>query len=692
MPQGAFYVTKTTLEGFEEVRIDGRSVLEAWPTLQATLSSRGGRELAELFAEPVPTRGNDAAPTSISWYAAFDAEPIRLTGLDPGARAAPEARLREQLAELTRLLDDPEIGPLLGGALHVGALDDIWVLDGRPLLTNWGVLPTAAARSSRTREEHFRQSLGRYLALAQAPPLTSDDWRARRGQSGPARPAVAAAVPAAAASAATGAAAAGAAMAASRSAGATTPGAAESAATAGGAGSAAPPPPGGGGTIHVVTSRRGGRTWIGPLIAVVVLALILGYLLIPGVLLYPPEPPPAAAPGPGDDLTLRRDINHALEDRAKALREAVGQNVCRADGQLVLPDGTPLNGAGGEGGAGGAPGAKAGPSPNALVPPDPGALTVPPGAEAATTPSFQGSLVDLLDQATVLVVVAGEHGAIGSGFFVAPETVVTNRHVVEGAAPDQLFVTNQKLGGLQPARIKDITASSTIGGPDFAVLEVPSAAHLPQLALTSRVERLENVVAGGFPGVIMDTDVNFQALRNGDPTAIPQMAVTQGVVTVIQKAGPDLPIIVHTANISPGNSGGPLVDSCGRVVGINTFIRVDQESSSRLNYALQASALAAFLSEHGIPHTLLDDPCQPQVASAPPPAQAQPGTQPSSPTPAPETGAPSAPAANANPPAPATGAKPSAPPAGAKPPPSPAPEPGAPTQPPPPPPGAAPKR
>jgi hypothetical protein len=96
MAQGAFYVTKTTLEGAEEVRIDGRSVLESHATLQATLQSRAGREAAELFAEPLVTRGNDASPTSISWYAAVDAEPIRLTSLDPGARAAPEARLREQ--------------------------------------------------------------------------------------------------------------------------------------------------------------------------------------------------------------------------------------------------------------------------------------------------------------------------------------------------------------------------------------------------------------------------------------------------------------------------------------------------------------------------------------------------------------------------------------------------------------------
>ena len=356
-------------------------------------------------------------------------------------------------------------------------------------------------------------------------------------------------------------------------------------------GRAAPAPsaqPPGGGTLHVVTSQRAGRAWIGPLIAVVVLALILIFLLIPGVLLYPSQPIAEAGLGLNEDLALRRDINETLRERLDALRGAVAENVCRADGELVLPDGRrpdglPPGAAGEAAGPEGAPG----PSPQALLPPDPQQLVPPPDPAAPSQP-FTGSLVDLLDQATVLVVVAAENGGIGSGFFVAPQIVVTNRHVIEGAGADQVFVTNQTLGGLQPARILHRTTSSDIGSPDYAVLEVPTAGDLPQLALASRVQRLDNVVAGGYPGVILETDVSFQALRGGDPTAIPQMAVTQGVVTVIQQAGPDLPIIIHTANIAPGNSGGPLIDSCGRVVGVNTFIRVDGETSSRLNYALQA--------------------------------------------------------------------------------------------------------
>ena len=47
--------------------------------------------------------------------------------------------------------------------------------------------------------------------------------------------------------------------------------------------------------------------------------------------------------------------------------------------------------------------------------------------------------------------------------------------------------------------------------------------------------------------------------------------MTQGVVTVVQNRGQDLPIVIHTADISPGNSGGPLIDERGRVVGVVTL-------------------------------------------------------------------------------------------------------------------------
>ena len=54
-----------------------------------------------------------------------------------------------------------------------------------------------------------------------------------------------------------------------------------------------------------------------------------------------------------------------------------------------------------------------------------------------------------------------------------------------------------------------------------------------------------------------------------------------------------------SASIAKGNSGGPLVDGCGRVVGINTFINVDQSQSSKINYAIRSQVIATFLQAAG---------------------------------------------------------------------------------------------
>ena len=169
MAQGAFYVTKTTLEGAEEVRIDGRSVIESHATLQATP------------AEPRRPRAGGA---------------VRRAGGDPGQRCEPHQHLlvcglRCRAAPAHRASTPaPARRPRPGcasssprsprcsrttrsaccwaAASTSARSSDVWVLDGRPLLTNWGVLPAAAARSGRAREEHFHRTLGRYMALRRA--------------------------------------------------------------------------------------------------------------------------------------------------------------------------------------------------------------------------------------------------------------------------------------------------------------------------------------------------------------------------------------------------------------------------------------------------------------------------------------------------------------------------------------------
>ena len=52
----------------------------------------------------------------------------------------------------------------------------------------------------------------------------------------------------------------------------------------------------------------------------------------------------------------------------------------------------------------------------------------------------------------------------------------------------------------------------------------------------------------------------------------PEVVLSKGTVSAIQNKERNTPMVLHSADISAGNSGGPLIDSCGRGVGINTYI------------------------------------------------------------------------------------------------------------------------
>lgn len=186
----------------------------------------------------------------------------------------------------------------------------------------------------------------------------------------------------------------------------------------------------------------------------------------------------------------------------------------------------------------------------------------------------------------------------GTGFFVAPGVLVTNSHVVNKAA-GKILVTSK---ALKRPVIATLVAQATDGGRDYAILQVtlPDGAEISELPFAEHTQRTDKIGAWGFPDIVGKNDPAYRRLlRDADLSAVPELSYTEGVVSALLERKP--PLIVHTAPISPGNSGGPLLNAAGEIVGINTMITLDEESYRQASIALSGRDLHDFLQQHGIP-------------------------------------------------------------------------------------------
>ncbi len=227
-----------------------------------------------------------------------------------------------------------------------------------------------------------------------------------------------------------------------------------------------------------------------------------------------------------------------------------------------------------------------------------------PAATDAVVP--RDELVAHLKRAVALVLT--KQGS-GSGFFITPDTLFTNAHVIEGAQNGEVLVLGPDIG-VRCATILAQVKRAGLQGRDYALLRLQGATASATLPLSTTATELQPVIAAGFPGLLIENDIHFQRLLRGTPTGMPDLILSQGSIMAVQNRNSSLPTIAHGAAISAGNSGGPLVDACGRVIGVNTFIRVAVDQASHAGYAIASDDVVRFIKERGVSPTVRNAPCR----------------------------------------------------------------------------------
>lgn len=178
--------------------------------------------------------------------------------------------------------------------------------------------------------------------------------------------------------------------------------------------------------------------------------------------------------------------------------------------------------------------------------------------KASTSSDFSGVIEDSIKSVVTVRTDIGQ----GTGFIIKDDGyVVTNAHVLSGGR--QVYVLDYE----QNEHLTELIGYDI--NLDIALLKIEGNYPALELGNSDNVQVGEKVIAIGNPLGL-------------------QFSVSEGIVSAINRVGAnELPAYIQTdAALNPGNSGGPLINTAGEVIGINNFKVGSGES---LGFALESN-------------------------------------------------------------------------------------------------------
>lgn len=201
-----------------------------------------------------------------------------------------------------------------------------------------------------------------------------------------------------------------------------------------------------------------------------------------------------------------------------------------------------------------------------------------------------------------VVVQLSDGVGLGTGFVIGAVPgskdlyFATNHHVIDGAESIQIG-----FGLKDRVVVYSATVAVKSRGHDMAVLRLKVKGNenhtTPILVLAHReIEKGEEAYAIGYPGVA-DNSVADWTSPDGFETTLTVGRVSRVTNGSWEKSDTPIEIVQHTAAINGGNSGGPLLDVCGRVIGVNT---ATARHGTDTHVSSSSNSLGNFLNDSGI--------------------------------------------------------------------------------------------